>query len=147
MVTVSIMRPDPKKTLFENVQELMLRRYGKENQTRFAADTKIRAGGIIRIKSQKANVGIDTLEMIAKEFDLEVWHLLLPGLHLPTSNEVQEPSSQYSIHPAWPFPRVSPEHYARLPAVDKARVEGYVESLVSQMDASQTGSAKNTKRT
>ena len=89
MVTVSIMRPDPKKTLFENVQELMLRRYGKENQTRFAADTKIRAGGIIRIKSQKANVGIDTLEMIAKEFDLEVWQLLVPGLHLPATIELQ----------------------------------------------------------
>ena len=137
------MRPDPKKTLFDNVQELMLRRYGKENQTRFAADTKIRAGGIIRIKSKKANVGIDTLEMIAKEFDLEVWQLLVPGFTLPRENEINEPSSKYNIQPEWPFPRVSPERYASLPPIERGRVEGYVESVVSQFDTVQPSRSKN----
>jgi hypothetical protein len=72
-------RPDPRSVLWANVRALMVWRYGKENLTRFAADTKLGPGTISRLKAQETFAQLDTLDAIAEEFDLFPWQLLVPG--------------------------------------------------------------------
>lgn len=66
--------------LWANVLAVMTKHYGKENLTKLARDCKIGPGTASRIKDQETSVGIDTLHKIATKFDLQPWHLLLPGL-------------------------------------------------------------------
>jgi transcriptional regulator with XRE-family HTH domain len=71
---------DTKKILWANVLALMERRYGKENQKRFARDAGISTGTITRIKEQKTSIGIRELEQIARKFKVPPGALLLPNL-------------------------------------------------------------------
>lgn len=71
---------DVKVILWENVQALMRARYGKINQGRFIADTKVGNGTVTRIKNCRTSVGLDTLQEIANAYGLEAWHLLVPDL-------------------------------------------------------------------
>lgn len=77
-----------KQILWNNVQALMQERYGGENLTRLARDTKIGPGTTTRIKMHQTSVGVDVLEKIAITFQLEPWQLLAPemGAHLFSLN-------------------------------------------------------------
>ena len=72
--------PGVQEVLWQNCQALMVSRYGKENLTQFAKDTKIGPGSASRIKARKTSVGLDVLSKIADSFDLQPWHLLMPNL-------------------------------------------------------------------
>lgn len=69
-----------KTTLWENTLSLMEKRYGAENLSRLARDTKIGPGSTSRIKAQETSVGVDVLEKIADHFDVEPWRLMAPQL-------------------------------------------------------------------
>lgn len=69
-----------KTTLWENTLSLMEKRYGAENLSRLARDTKIGPGSTSRIKAQETSVGVDVLEKIAEHFEVEPWQLMAPNL-------------------------------------------------------------------
>lgn len=71
---------DSKLILWENVQTLMTKRYGKKNLGKFATDCGIGAASMTRIKAAKTSVGVDTIEAIAREFKLQPWQILVDGL-------------------------------------------------------------------
>lgn len=79
--------------LWDNVLSLMLKHYGKENQSRLASECEIGLGTISRIKQKKTSVGLDVIEKIATRFDLAAWQLLVPGMdpsHPPALQPVNE---------------------------------------------------------
>jgi transcriptional regulator with XRE-family HTH domain len=69
-----------RSVLWTNVTALMLVKYGEENLTRLARDTKIGPGTSSRMKQQETSVRVDTLEKIASFFEIEPWQLLAPHL-------------------------------------------------------------------
>lgn len=71
---------DSRKVLRDNVFALMEARYGKENLTQFAIDTKCGPGTSTRIKNARTWLKLDTLEKIARAFGLQPWQLLVPNL-------------------------------------------------------------------
>lgn len=71
---------DYKKILWENVSQLMVKHYGRENLTQCATDTGLGPGTMSRIKAQETSIGIDTLEALGTFFKLEPYELLIPGL-------------------------------------------------------------------
>lgn len=72
--------PTVQQVLWQNVSAVMRHHYGKENLNQLIRDCGIGPGTATRIKEQKTSVGIDVLAKIAAAFDLQPWHLLLPGL-------------------------------------------------------------------
>jgi hypothetical protein len=73
---------DTKKILWENVQSLMLDKYGKDNLWQFCKFVGLGPATGTRIKECKTSVGIEILEKIAGKFDLHPWHLLIPNLDI-----------------------------------------------------------------
>ena len=69
-----------KTNLWENALALMNSRYGAENLSRLARETKIGPGSASRIKAQETSVGVDVLEKIAGNFAVEPWRLMAPKL-------------------------------------------------------------------
>ena len=69
-----------KTNLWENALSLMTSRYGAENLSRLARETKIGPGSASRIKAQETSVGVDVLEKIAGHFAVEPWRLMAPKL-------------------------------------------------------------------
>lgn len=69
-----------KNVLWQNVLALMVREFGKENVTKFAAWAKIGVGSVLRIREQETSVGLDILEKIAKKSGVKPWQLLVPDL-------------------------------------------------------------------
>jgi hypothetical protein len=68
------MTVNSKKVLWQNVQALMKRQWGKENLTGFGNWVGIAVSNVQRIKAQKTSVGLD------KKAGLEPWQLLVPDL-------------------------------------------------------------------
>jgi transcriptional regulator with XRE-family HTH domain len=68
---------DPKTYLWENIVALM---GGVTSLDLIAEKTKAGRGSIQRIKERQASPRLDTLELVAKAFDIEVWQLLTPNL-------------------------------------------------------------------
>ena len=84
---------DSNATLWQNVQALMVKHYGKENLSRLALDCSIGLGTAGRIKEQKTSVGIGVMDKIAAHFNLAAWQLLVPGFN-PSEPPVLQPVSQ-----------------------------------------------------
>lgn len=74
-----------KEILWENIQALIVDRYGKENLSMTSKDAKakgiiISLGSLARIKAQETAVGLDVIDNIAKFFELQAWQLLIKHL-------------------------------------------------------------------
>lgn len=67
---------DLKRLLWENVQALMMDKYGRENLTLLAKEAGIGVASIQRIKEMQTSVGIDIVEKVAKAFRLEAHQLM-----------------------------------------------------------------------
>ena len=78
---------DSKAVLWRNVLALMVKKYGKENLTRFATEAGIGPGTATRMKDQATSVGVDVLEKSADVFGVEPWQLLLPEGQPKTTNK------------------------------------------------------------
>ena len=78
---------DAKTVLWRNVLALMVKKYGKENLTRFANEAHIGPGTATRMKDQATSVGVDVLEKAAEVFGVEPWQLLLPDGQPKTTNK------------------------------------------------------------
>lgn len=84
---------DSNATLWQNVQALMVRKYGKTSIKPFAAFCKVGVGTIQRIEAQQTSVGLTILDKIAQKFDLAPWQLLVPGLD-PSNPPTLQPVSR-----------------------------------------------------
>jgi transcriptional regulator with XRE-family HTH domain len=71
---------DTAAALWKNIEALMKRRYGKVSLSLFSADCGFAQSTATRIKQQKTAVGLDKLDMIAREFGISTWQLLVPSL-------------------------------------------------------------------
>lgn len=71
---------DAKQILWTNVRALMSYHWGRESLNRLAREACIGPGTATRIKDQRTSVGVDTLDKVAKAFDLHAWQLLMPNL-------------------------------------------------------------------
>jgi hypothetical protein len=67
-------------TLWENLQTLMLRKYGKENLYRLGDEAGTGSGTPGRLKLKKQSIGIDVLAKFADALGVEPWQLLADGL-------------------------------------------------------------------
>lgn len=72
--------PTTNETLWRNVKALMEHHWGREHLSRLSREAAIGLATTSRIKACNTSVGIDVLAAIAKAFDLQPWHLLVPGL-------------------------------------------------------------------
>lgn len=70
---------DSNATLWQNVQALMIMKYGKTNLKGFATYCNVGVGTIQRIEAQQTSVGLAVLDKIAQKFNLAAWQLLVPG--------------------------------------------------------------------
>lgn len=73
---------DTKEIIWNNVKALMVKKYGKENLYKTSTDSNktISLGALQRIKERETAVGVDVLDKIARFFEVQTWHLLLPNL-------------------------------------------------------------------
>jgi hypothetical protein len=69
-----------KTILWENIKNLMLHHWDEINLYRLANEAKIGLGGASRLKAQKTETRLSTIEKVAKVWKLEPWQLLLPDL-------------------------------------------------------------------
>lgn len=79
--------------LWQNISALMVRHYGRVNQSRLADECGIGLGTVNRIKQQTTSVGIDVIERIAANFNLAPWQLLVPGFD-PKSPPALQPVNE-----------------------------------------------------
>jgi hypothetical protein len=66
--------------LWQNIQALMVKHYGKENLSRLAIECGFAQSTVTRIKQQQTATGLDKVDQIAQRFNLAAWQLLVPGL-------------------------------------------------------------------
>jgi hypothetical protein len=69
-----------KAVLWNNIETLMKRDFGKVNIRQFHLKTKLSLGTVQRLKEQETNIGLEVLDHIAEVFGLQSWHLLIPDL-------------------------------------------------------------------
>lgn len=67
-----------RSALWPRVQELMLSRWGKENQNRLAREAKVGVATIARMKSGDTSIGLDVIEKVAEALEVEAWQLICP---------------------------------------------------------------------
>jgi hypothetical protein len=121
-----MIKKDSKQVLWENVSRLMVKRYGKENLTRLAADSGVGPGTCTRIKVQGTSVGLEVVEAIAKALEAEPWQLLVPNLDPYDLPSLGGDSGQ------WPMPMVSRESFLSLPADDRVFIQGYLHRMIEE---------------
>ena len=121
-----MIKKDSKKVLWENVSRLMVKRYGKENLTRLAADSGVGPGTCTRIKVQSTSVGLEVVEAVAKALDAEPWQMLVPDLDPYNLPSLSGDSGQ------WPMPMVSKDRFLSLPADDRVFIQGYLHRMIEE---------------
>lgn len=84
---------DSNATLWQNVEALMIKKFGRSNIKGFAAFCEVGVGTIQRIEAQKTSVGLAILDKIAEKFDLAAWQLLVPGFD-PANPPALQPVTQ-----------------------------------------------------
>jgi hypothetical protein len=77
--TLSRMVETLKKTFWDNVRQLMVERWGRENINRLAREAKIGLASAQRIKAGKTSVGLDIVESVGRAFRVPPFSLLLPS--------------------------------------------------------------------
>lgn len=120
---------DSKTVLWKNVQELMKKHYGEENQTRLAKDVGFGAGTAIRLKAGKTSVGVDIIDRLAQFFGLEPWQLLVPGLKPEALPALGGDAS------GWPMQMISKERFVSLSLESRIFAEGYLRRLIEEREA------------
>lgn len=71
---------DPKLVFADNVEALMLDRYGKINKSQLAKDACTPIANVQRILDRNTSVGLNVVAKIAAAFDLLPWQMLFPDL-------------------------------------------------------------------
>lgn len=129
MYRIRMVDLDSKKTLRENVSNLMKSRYGGENLTRLAADAKVGPGTVTRIKEQETSIGIDLIAKVARVFKLDPWQLLVPDL-----DPKRAPSLQQE-HDSWPFPGIERARFDGLTHDQKIEIQGLVRVRIEKFES------------
>jgi transcriptional regulator with XRE-family HTH domain len=81
------------KVLGENLAALMAAHPDLNSNPKLAAKTRLGTGTISRLRNGMVDANLDTLERMAKAFNVEPWQLLVAGLdpgNLPTLQPISE---------------------------------------------------------
>lgn len=78
---------DMKQVLAGNLKRLMEHRYGGENQTALAKESKVSQATVGRIMRKEVAAGVVNIAKLARAFHLAPWQLVVPDLD-PTSPPV-----------------------------------------------------------
>ncbi len=70
---------DPRKILAANARELSRQWHGRPNVTKFGEFTGIKQGGAQRVFEGQSDIGLGTIEKIAKKAKLEPWQMIAPA--------------------------------------------------------------------
>jgi transcriptional regulator with XRE-family HTH domain len=84
---------DSKVVLWKSVSALMQKHYGRENLTRLAKECKFGAATAVRLKEGKTSVGLEVIDKIAKQFNVQAWELLVPAFD-PSNRPTLQPLSE-----------------------------------------------------
>lgn len=84
---------DSNATLWQNVQALMVKRFGSVNLNAFSKHCGIGIATVQRIQAQQTSVGLAIIDKIADRHGLAAWQLLVPGLD-PDNPPTLQPVSQ-----------------------------------------------------
>lgn len=71
---------DMKHVLADNLKRLMAHRYGEENQSELARESKVSQATIGRIMRQEVSAGVVNIAKLARAFGLNAWQLTVPDL-------------------------------------------------------------------
>lgn len=80
-----------------NLQALMTAHADLSSNPKLAAKTKLGTGTISRLRNGEVDANLDTLQRLAKAFNVEPWQLLVPGIdpgNLPTLQPISEQERQ-----------------------------------------------------
>lgn len=130
---------DSKAVLWKNVQELMKKRYGEENQTKLAKDVGFGTGTAIRLKAGQTSVGIDIIDRLAQFFGLQPWQLLVPGLKPDALPALGGDAS------GWPMQMISKERFVSLSLESRIFAEGYLRRLIEEREAEEANGKTGTQ--
>jgi hypothetical protein len=76
---LAVVSANLKKVLWQNVSQLMQRRWGEENLNRLAKAGKMGPGSAQRIKDQETSIGLDLVAKAAQAFNIPAYQLLVPA--------------------------------------------------------------------
>lgn len=130
---------DLKKTLWDTVEILMKKKYGRINEARLSADSGIAPTNMTRYKQAGTNMGIDKVGLLAQAFDLEPWQLLIDGW------APGQPPALSSRQNSWPFEEVDPGRFYALDDLQRAKIEGAVLNMLSQYENASQSSPETGK--
>ena len=69
-----------KEVLAENINALMRANTSLDSNPKLSDKSDLGTGSISRIRNAEGAVNLDTLDKLAKCFDLQPWQLLVPGM-------------------------------------------------------------------
>lgn len=84
---------DSKAVLWRSVEALMRKHYGKENLTRLSKECKFGPATASRLKEAKTSVGLEVIDKIAGNFNVQPWELLVPSFD-PSNRPTLAPVSE-----------------------------------------------------
>ena len=78
--------PSPRRVLRDNIEKVMLARYGRWSATKFSRDFNVAVGTIQRIGEGETSIGIGILEAVADALKVAPWLLLIPDVDLTSTS-------------------------------------------------------------
>lgn len=74
----STVNTEIRNRLWSRITELMIHRYGIENQNRLAREAGVGVATISRLKQSDTSAGLDVMEKVAMALGVEAWQLICP---------------------------------------------------------------------
>lgn len=118
---------DPRKTLWENLEALMERRWAGVNKSRLARDAEIGTTTLKRVVNSDDSVGLDVIRRLAGVFGVPVWRLLKPGDDFPEQQASERAREIARLFDRLPAPRQA-RAYALIVQLLEFSTEGSRES-------------------
>lgn len=100
--------PDPRQTLWTNVEALMVKHWGETNNRRLANEAGIGETTLYRLKKGETSLTLKVIESLGRVLNRRPWQLLKPGLVV-----AEEPLSDLAVAVGAMFDALPPEKQGR----------------------------------
>jgi hypothetical protein len=87
-------RPSIRAVVADNLSRLMEARPDLSSNIKLSELTDLGTGTITRIRNGAVGCTIDTLDVLAKQFGLQAWQMLIPGIEPKALPELQPTSAE-----------------------------------------------------